>query len=177
MMTTGESEQYLNSIDQIRTANQSLNIRDNSPYDIYNNFDKVTVPYPLKANAPTLRKKKNSIISNSIDKTVAMNDYSSLNDRSRSIQHSQEYGSILKNKRTMGEPVAVRALTIGNKAKPEEERFKLFDIIQTNDIEVEKYVIWLKQHLKLYKAMFHKYATVSSSKIQIKKLTFDDMKE
>lgn len=31
--------------------------------------------------------------------------------------------------------------------------------------------------MKLYKAMFHKYATVNSNKQTIKKLTFDDMKE
>ena len=39
------------------------------------------------------------------------------------------------------------------------------------------YYIWLKQYLKLYKAMFHKYATISQNKISIKKITFDDMKE
>ena len=129
MMTTEGSEQNLKSIDNLRTANQSINLRDNSPYGVYNNFDNVTVPYPLKGTAPALRKKKQSIVSQSLDPTIAVNDYSSLNDRSRSIQHSQEVGPAFRNKRTMGEPVAVRALTIGNKAKGEEDRFKLFDII------------------------------------------------
>ena len=35
----------------------------------------------------------------------------------------------------------------------------------------------MKDRLKLYKAMFHKYATVSASKINIRKVTFDDIKD
>ena len=35
----------------------------------------------------------------------------------------------------------------------------------------------MKEHLKLYKAMFHKYATVSANKINIRKVTFDDIKD
>ena len=49
--------------------------------------------------------------------------------------------------------------------------------MQCHESELEKYVVWLKQYMKLYKAMFHKYATVNSNKQTIKKLTFDDMKE
>lgn len=77
------------------------------------------------------------------------------------------------NKRSLGEPVGVRALSVG-RAK---DQIVLFDILATNDYEVQKYVVWMKEHLKLYKAMFHKYATVSSSKINIRKVTFDDIKD
>jgi|TARA_B110001450_G_scaffold208651_1_gene199377 hypothetical protein len=73
----------------------------------------------------------------------------------------------------MGEPVGVKALSVG-RAK---EQIVLFDIVHTNNFEIEKYVLWMKEHLKLYKAIFHKYATVSTSKINIRKVTFDDIKD
>lgn len=42
--------------------------------------------------------------------------------------------------------------------------------------EGEKYILWIKQYLKLYKAMFGKYSTISKNKTGLgKKNTFDDM--
>lgn len=39
------------------------------------------------------------------------------------------------------------------------------------------YYTWLRQYQRLYKAMFHKYATISVNKATLKAITFDDMKE
>ena len=62
--------------------------------------------------------------------------------------------STISKKRELGEPVAVKALSIGRSP----ERFKLYDITREDETEIEKYMIWIKQYTKLYKAMFHKYA-------------------
>jgi hypothetical protein len=93
--------------------------------------------------------------------------------RAKSNSVGRTNGSFGGRKRSLGEPVGVRALSVG-RAK---EVLKLFDILQTNDYEMQNYVLWMKRYLKLYKAMFHKYATVSSNKINIRKVTFDDMKD
>lgn len=58
----------------------------------------------------------------------------------------------------------------------ETQKIKLFDIMNCDDVETEKYHIWMRQYMKLYKAIFHKYATVSSNKSK-KQLTFDEMKD
>ena len=50
-------------------------------------------------------------------------------------------------------------------------------MMSCHESELEKYMVWLKQHMKLYKAIFHKYATVSQNKLSVKKLTFDDMRD
>ena len=67
----------------------------------------------------------------------------------------------------------MKALQVGRKI----EQIKLFDISASSDTEIQNYLVWMKTYMKLYKAMFHKYAHVSSSKINIRKVTFDDMKE
>jgi len=33
--------------------------------------------------------------------------------------------------------------------------------------ELEKYIVWMNMYMKLYKAMFHKYATFSQNKSSI----------
>jgi hypothetical protein len=68
----------------------------------------------------------------------------------------------------------IRALSIGRSLA--RENIRLYD---PADFESEgaKYVQWVKRHLKLYKAMFHKYANVAKNKNNNKKLTFDDLKD
>ena len=89
----------------------------------------------------------------------------SLNSRSQSISvGSKQDLAKLVEKRSLGEPVSVKALNIALTTKSGMSNFKLFDIMQCHESELEKYVVWLKQYMKLYKAMFHKYATVNSNK-------------
>ena len=75
--------------------------------------------------------------------------------------------------RKLGDRVApIKALEIG-KSKMNEQ-IKLYDPAEYQD-EALKYVSWIKQYLKLYKAMFHKYTNISKNKNGLKKNTFDDM--
>ena len=51
-----------------------------------------------------------------------------------------------------------RALTLG---RSRSEQLKLHDIDSQDPSEIHKYLDFLKRHLKLYKAIFHKYGTLS----------------
>jgi len=98
------------------------------------------------------------------------------NSKSISVGSKDEMISLSMNRdRRLGEPVAVRALSIGREKAERESNMKLYDLNSQTDLEINKYVIWLKTYMKLYRAMFHKYATVSQNKQQIRKHTFDDM--
>jgi len=100
----------------------------------------------------------------------------SFNTRNNSIVIAAEadHSTFAAKKRTLGDPVPVKAL---EQSAPGPAGLKLFDMLSCHESELEKYMVWLKQHMKLYKAMFHKYATVSANKMSVKKLTFDDMKD
>ena len=67
----------------------------------------------------------------------------------------------------------IRALSIGRSLA--REQIRLYDPSE-HDGEGQKYVLWVKGHLKLYKAMFHKYANVAKNKGGNQKSTFDDLK-
>lgn len=55
----------------------------------------------------------------------------------------------------------IRALSIGRSLA--REQIRLYDPSDF-DGEGPKYALWVKGHLKLYKAMFHKYANVAKNK-------------
>jgi hypothetical protein len=78
-------------------------------------------------------------------------------------------------RRQLGERVGpIKALEIG-KSKMNEQ-IKLYD---PADYEGEgpKYISWIKQYLKLYKAMFHKYTAISKNKNGLKKQTFEQLEK
>jgi len=94
--------------------------------------------------------------------------YRRLKNHSKSISvNKMEELATLSNQmsaRRLGEPVGVRALTIAREKADQEKHLKLFDLNAQPEAEINKYVIWLKTYMKLYRAIFHKYATVSANK-------------
>lgn len=55
-------------------------------------------------------------------------------------------------------------------------KFQLFDIERCHQNEIIIYINWVKKYRKLYKAMFHKYATLYNNKVSLKAKTFDLMR-
>jgi hypothetical protein len=81
--------------------------------------------------------------------------------------------SIKGPRRQLGERVGpIKAIQIGRSKIGEQMR--LYDPDEWEE-EGPKYVAWVKQYLRLYKAMFHKYSAISKNKGGIKKNTFDDL--
>lgn len=63
--------------------------------------------------------------------------------------------------RQLGERQAVRALTIGRSKV--QEQFKLFHP-DDDSADADFYIKWVRGHLKLYKAMFKRYASQQTKK-------------
>jgi len=74
-------------------------------------------------------------------------------------------------RRELGEPVSVRAISIGRSKK--EPQLKLYDPTNVPG-EVESYRTWVTQYMKLYKAIFHRFSASSNIRSSLKKITFDD---
>ena len=83
--------------------------------------------------------------------------------------------SIRNTRRKLGERVGpIKALEVGKSKMT--EQIKLYDPADYEG-EGQKYISWIKQYLKLYKSMFHKYSAVSKNKNGLRKNTFDSLRE